>query len=178
MKKYLLFCLATLFVTACSNNDDFISNENMTTRSATVTPRTTNILGVQVPGPFKTTEVCHELSIYYSLAATGRADKCEDGLLNTTTFTQHLLSKTPTTGGQGKIATFWVGNVLTHSMVVGGNNSWCGSNNLNSFGVLGNRVWIDVSSKLKNNGTQLQGLYDLYNIRYFTVNDVASYIKK
>ena len=126
MKKYLLFCLVTLFVTACSNDDDFVSNENVTTRSTTVTPRTTNILGVQVPGPFKTTEVCHELSIYYSLAATGKADKCKDGLLNTTTFTQHLLTKTPTTGGQGKIATFWVGNVLTHSMVVGGSNNWCG----------------------------------------------------
>lgn len=140
-----------------------------------------NILGVNVPNlPENCIEICHELTIRYSLAKMGRKTGFN---LDTNTFQKHLKGKcTPIKKAPGVIATFWEKGNLFHSMIVGNDDSeWIGSNNLNTFQQNGNRVSIDVSKILSGEDEillKISGNEDahLYDLKYYAPEDIAHYV--
>ena len=139
-----------------------------------------NILGVTIPNiPETRTEICHELTIRYSLARQGRDASFT---LDSGDFEKHLLRNKCTAKAPGVIATFWDRGRLFHSMIVGADDShWIGSNNLNTFQQPGNRVSLDVSKFLSGNDKillKITGNEDahLYDLKYYTPEVVANYV--
>lgn len=137
------------------------------------------ILDVTIPDiPDTTSEKCHELTIRYSLAYVGRNTNL-DFSRDTNTFTEHLKKCQSTDKAPGRVATFWGGGdrILLHSMIVGPDDTqWIGSNNLNSFGILGNRKVVDVSRYLDGTGQIQTKSNDSLCLKYYEPKDVASYV--
>lgn len=133
-----------------------------------------NIMGINVPDiPDTTTELCHELTIRYSLACVGQNTNFS---VDSTEFGRHLQSCKSINKAPGKIATFWGGNTLLHSMIVGEDDShWIGSNNLNSFGIQGNRKIVDVSLRLNGTDSIQTDANGSLNLKYYEPADVARY---
>lgn len=139
------------------------------------------ILDVTIPDiPDTTFEMCHGLTIRYSLAYVGRNANL-DRKLDSNTFTEHLKKCQSTDKAPGRVATFWEHDNLFHSMIVGNDDKhWIGSNNLNSFGIPGNRKVVDVSQYLDGTDKiQLRGANPgTYDIKYYSPEDVASYVSE
>lgn len=142
-----------------------------------------DILGVTIPDiPETSTEICHELTIRYSLA---RQESDASFTLDSGNFETYLRSlemeNKCTTKAPGVIATFWDRGRLFHSMIVGADDShWIGSNNLNTFQQPGNRVFIDVSERLRGENKiflQITGTEARqYDLKYYTPEMVANYV--
>lgn len=136
-----------------------------------------NILGVNVPNVTNGNgEICHELTIRYSLAKLGKDTTFE---LDSDSFERHLKGCKKIDKEVGVIATFWDRGHLFHSMIVGvDDRHWIGSNNVNSFGIAGDRVSLDVSGQLLGTDKiQLRGANPgTYDIEYYSPEDVASYV--
>ena len=133
-------------------------------------------------------EICHELTIQYSLICSKNISK--KFFLDTNSFTNYLLGKNDkkTKKAPGMIATFWeIGkdiNNLFHSMIVGVDDEhWIGSNNYHSFGIKGDRVVIDVSEFLDPTDDSIIRLAPfgigekrVYTVIYYTPETVAGFI--
>lgn len=140
------------------------------------------ILGVRVPEHREErNEICHELTIKYSLAYMKRKTPFS---LDSKEFADHLKTCTQTNKAPGMIATFWANGWLFHSMIVGvDDHNWIGSNNLNTFQKGGDRVSIDVSKMLSGDDKillSIAGVPDshLYDLKYYKPEDVARYVQE
>lgn len=140
------------------------------------------ILDVTIPDiPDTTFEMCHELTIRYSLAYVGRNANL-DLKLDSNTFTEHLKKYQSTDKAPGRVATFWERDNLFHSMIVGNDDEhWIGSNNGKSFGIDGNRIFVNVGQYLRETDKILLKIIGnkdvcLYSLKYYKPEDVASYV--
>lgn len=138
------------------------------------------ILDVTIPDiPDTTSEICHELTIRYSLAYVGRnADL--DFSRDSNKFTEYLKKCQSTDKAPGRVATLWgdVDKVLLHSMIVGPDDTqWIGSNNLNSFGIPGNRKVVDVSQYLRGTDRIQTKSNGILYLKYYEPEYVAGYIE-